>query len=208
MSGAEQTPTSARRRATRERLLTAATQVFLERGVVLASVEEICEAAGFTRGAFYSNFADKHELLEALLARESEAVLAALTALCDPAGGVHDVPDVISRFFALSPLGRDHYLIHTELTLAAIRDPQAYELFRALGRTQFERMGEAVKATLRLAGLEPAVDLRDLTEVLYGIIERSVASALLDGDPGEVDAVARRMLPTVVAALTRPIDCP
>ena len=48
----EGTPTrvSPRRANTRERLITAAMHVFAERGVNGASVEEICEAAGFTRG--------------------------------------------------------------------------------------------------------------------------------------------------------------
>ena len=39
--------------------MAAARTVFAERGIPGASVEEICEAAGFTRGAFYSNFPDK-----------------------------------------------------------------------------------------------------------------------------------------------------
>ena len=47
--------------------MAAAVRVFAERGIIGASVEEICEAAGFTRGAFYSNFADKDELVLALI---------------------------------------------------------------------------------------------------------------------------------------------
>ena len=47
--------------------MAAATSVFADRGIIGASVEEICEAAGFTRGAFYSNFADKDALVLALI---------------------------------------------------------------------------------------------------------------------------------------------
>ena len=46
------TELTARRAATRERLVDAAVVVFAEKGVLGAAVEEICEAAGFTRGAF------------------------------------------------------------------------------------------------------------------------------------------------------------
>ena len=63
------------RPATRERLLDAASEVFGERGFAAATVEEVCERAGFTRGAFYSNFATKEELLLALLDREEAQVL-------------------------------------------------------------------------------------------------------------------------------------
>jgi AcrR family transcriptional regulator len=52
---------------TRARLLDAAEQVFLRRGLQGSSVEEIAAEAGFTRGAFYSNFKSKDELFVELL---------------------------------------------------------------------------------------------------------------------------------------------
>jgi AcrR family transcriptional regulator len=52
---------------TRERLLEAAERVFLRRGLQGSSVEEISAEAGFTRGAFYSNFKSKDELFVELL---------------------------------------------------------------------------------------------------------------------------------------------
>lgn len=52
---------------TRSLLLEAATDVFLRRGFERASVEEITAEAGFTRGAFYSNFESKEQLLVELL---------------------------------------------------------------------------------------------------------------------------------------------
>ena len=41
---------------TRLRLLDAAQTIFMKKGYVATSVEDIAEAAGYTRGAFYSNF--------------------------------------------------------------------------------------------------------------------------------------------------------
>jgi AcrR family transcriptional regulator len=52
---------------TRKRLLDAAERVFLRRGLQGSSVEEISAEAGFTRGAFYSNFKSKDELFVELL---------------------------------------------------------------------------------------------------------------------------------------------
>jgi AcrR family transcriptional regulator len=52
---------------TRSRLLEGAADVFFRRGFEAASVEEITAAAGFTRGAFYSNFESKEQLLVELL---------------------------------------------------------------------------------------------------------------------------------------------
>ncbi len=69
---------------TRRKLLEAAERVFLRRGLQGSSVEEIAAEAGYTRGAFYSNFQGKEELFVELLhkrvyaryaqlAKESEA---------------------------------------------------------------------------------------------------------------------------------------
>jgi AcrR family transcriptional regulator len=52
---------------TRRQLLDAAERVFLRRGLQGSSVEEIAAEAGFTRGAFYSNFKSKDELFVELL---------------------------------------------------------------------------------------------------------------------------------------------
>jgi AcrR family transcriptional regulator len=56
-----------KRAQTRERLLEAAERVFLRRGLQGSSVEEISAEAGFTRGAFYSNFESKGQLFVELL---------------------------------------------------------------------------------------------------------------------------------------------
>jgi AcrR family transcriptional regulator len=55
------------RQDTRQRLFRAAVTVFQAEGIAGASVEDICAAAELTRGAFYSNFADKNELVMALI---------------------------------------------------------------------------------------------------------------------------------------------
>ena len=66
---------SRRREQTRARLLDAAHEVFAEVGMDAASVEMICERAGFTRGAFYSNFESKNELFLALITQLAEEKL-------------------------------------------------------------------------------------------------------------------------------------
>lgn len=51
------------RAETRSRLLTAAAEVIAAKGLDGASIDEITDRAGYTRGAFYSNFTGKAELL-------------------------------------------------------------------------------------------------------------------------------------------------
>ena len=57
---------------TRRELLDAAARVFLRRGFFAASLDEVAEEAGFSKGAVYSNFSDKEDLLLALIEDRAE----------------------------------------------------------------------------------------------------------------------------------------
>lgn len=67
------------RQQTRERLLEAATKVFSKRGFYEASLDEVAEEAGFSKGAVYSNFANKEGLFMALLDRHLKVELQNVT---------------------------------------------------------------------------------------------------------------------------------
>lgn len=56
--------------STRERLITAARDAFLEQGYQTTSVAKIARSAGLTTGAIYSNFSNKAALLAEAIARE------------------------------------------------------------------------------------------------------------------------------------------
>src|SRR5436190_9573246 len=70
-----------KRDQTRDRIVAAAERVFARRGYHGASLDEIAQQAGFTKGALYYNFASKEELFLALLDRLIEARLALLESL-------------------------------------------------------------------------------------------------------------------------------
>src|SRR5207249_249226 len=73
------------RAETRQQLFEAAAKVFQETGIGAASIDAIAEAAGLTRGAFYSNFANKDELIVAMLEDHVERSVR-LHRLIDPQG--------------------------------------------------------------------------------------------------------------------------
>jgi AcrR family transcriptional regulator len=73
---AKQTPERERRvkrETVRERVLEAANAMFAEEGFAAASLDRVAEAAGFSKGAVYSNFANKDELLLALVMEKIDA---------------------------------------------------------------------------------------------------------------------------------------
>lgn len=60
---------------TREKLFKSGEEVFARRGFHAATIEEIAEAAGYSRGAFYANFADKSDFFTALLERRTRSAM-------------------------------------------------------------------------------------------------------------------------------------
>ena len=67
--------------ATRDRILTAATRIALDRGFAAASLEQILTDAGVTKGAFFHHFSSKADLGRVILDRYYEADLATLDRL-------------------------------------------------------------------------------------------------------------------------------
>ncbi|HEY1751351.1 MAG TPA: TetR/AcrR family transcriptional regulator [Caulobacteraceae bacterium] len=63
-------PRGDKRQRTRQTLIAATLAVVEERGFAGASLEEIARRAGMSRGAIYSNFADRDELLTAAVASQ------------------------------------------------------------------------------------------------------------------------------------------
>src|ERR1700751_4730619 len=66
---------------TTQRLLDAAQRLIAKKGLSAASVETITAAAGYTRGAFYSNFDSKDDLFIELLRRDHQESTVELNAL-------------------------------------------------------------------------------------------------------------------------------
>ena len=79
-----------RRERTREELVTSAMRLFAERGVASTSVEAIAESAGYSRGAYHSNFESRDEVLDAVVARVAGALGPELAAVLRGPGGVLD----------------------------------------------------------------------------------------------------------------------
>lgn len=202
---------SARRDATRERVLDAAREVFAERGVFGGSVEEICERAGFTRGAFYSNFADKDDVLRALVEREQARLLAHLDASLEAVDAeIEAAPDlesvlhsIVDRVLRSVPVDRQLMLMTSELEIHAIRRPDLPRDMLDVNARFRGRIGGYISAAMARHGRELVVPAADLTELLFAVVERSYRRALLGGKGDDPDALASSVLPGILLAFSR-----
>lgn len=202
----EPAPAKRRRSVTRERLLDAASRVFAQRGIEGATVEEICDRAGFTRGAFYSNFAHKNELVVALLDREEAALFERLGGVVESALGYPNPIEALSQLlFEIAPFGVDNHLLRSELSLLAVRDPELAASYLASQRTFRERFGPFLESGLAAAGLRLTVPAGDAIDTLEAVFEASMRASIVAGrGPNPADTLARRMLPVLLAAISRP----
>ncbi|MBB4742533.1 AcrR family transcriptional regulator [Actinoplanes octamycinicus] len=179
-----------RRAETRGRLLDAALQVFAAKGWGQTRIEEVCEAAGYTRGAFYSNFASLDELFFALYDDRADLIAAQVTAaLADPDP---DFPAVIARVADTLLLDRDWLLIKTDFLLHAARNPEV------AGRLAEHRAALRAAIEQRLATMP--LELPDVPAAARAVIaayDGVTVQLLLDGD---TDA-ARTWLTQLLTAL-------
>jgi TetR/AcrR family transcriptional regulator, transcriptional repressor for nem operon len=70
-------PKTARGRATRERLVTAASELIAEHGVAATSLDDVIERAGTSKSQLYHYFDDRAALLRAVVLHNTDSVLAA-----------------------------------------------------------------------------------------------------------------------------------
>jgi AcrR family transcriptional regulator len=154
-----------RKEMTRELLLDAAIEVFAEKGYHGASLDDVADAAGFTKGAVYSNFTRKADLFRALLERETQRRTAVQRRAVE-AVPLQLLPDVAAELLRdPDPDQRDRNTLIVEFWLAAQRDPNLREvLIDATGDVAdvLEEKLVAADARTGLSGSELAVIMEAL----------------------------------------------
>ncbi|NUT95373.1 MAG: helix-turn-helix transcriptional regulator [Saccharothrix sp.] len=205
-----------RRAETRRRLVEAAYAVFVETGIRDAPVELICDRAGFTRGAFYSNFASKEELFLAVyqvqMHERAERLGAAVdeaVAGVDPSdeGAATKVLQDAGRLFAESLTADETwYLLNVEFRAQALRQPELRGPTAAAERDFHDALAAILLRMLDRLGLRLAVEPRSAVVTIIALYEVMLERSLLDQAPD--DRYLTDVLPRLFAALIIPKDTP
>jgi len=199
---------SARRAQTKERLMNSAVEVFAERGIFAASVEEISEQAGFTRGAFYSNFADKDELVLAMLhsyAEQDLQTVEEITVMLRDRGGIQSnapgslINMALSRLLGDASNGRSAVLARHEMDLYAARHPALRRPYREYTGQLKQRIVALLEGTLEAIGLEFSIEIATAVQLLHAATSRMQMDALLGDGPPDTAPIE-----TLLKQITRP----
>ncbi len=193
-----------RREQTRARLLDAAHEVFAEVGMDAASVEMICERAGFTRGAFYSNFESKEELFLDLITHLADQKMDEVAgrvrrlsgdALADPSTMVRGILGV--------SLGNDiEPRLISEMRSQAMRDTRLAAAYLAWQDVIRARVEQIVAEVVRTYGLSLRLPQAETAQLLLDVSDDTCARAALEGcTAAEVSARLNERLERLVAVL-------
>ncbi len=175
------------RRQTQDRLLASAAELFAERGVNGASVEQIAERAGYSRGAFYGNFTDKNEVVQALLLQRTRRELEEVRALSDGAGSSAETMERLRGWNRKRDLHLPQWLsLRLEMVLHCLRQNRADLADRE--RLARDAVGEGIRRELASRGVEPPADPEFLALIVHALEDGLlIQRALL---PEGVDAAA------------------
>lgn len=174
-----------RRSEVRARILDAAMQVFAAEGFDGASLNTIAAAAGFTKGAVYSNFASKDELFLALIDRQvtqrSEVVLESLT---DVQGDRRALATAVGERLMHSLHADPQWqILFFEFCLRALRDEEVRHRFVEQRRQVRARVAETTEALRERLGLT-AMSAEALTLLVMGLSNGLAIEEMVD--PGAV----------------------
>lgn len=185
---------------TRDLLVRAARDEIVRKGFAQATVRDIAEAAGFSQGAFYSNFPSKEAiLLEVVRRHQTEERAKIEAALGHAPGSAADTMKGIERWAATINADPGWAILAVELQLQALRSPSFAVGYNALNREHLEALGALIARLFALLG---KVVPGDPVEVAAGFIALGRGMALLSqhGDSGRVGRIVVTFLNAVIAS--------
>lgn len=175
---------------TRERVLSAARQLFSERGYEGATIRDIAQAAGMSTGAVFASFADKTELFDEILTADYEVIYAQMV---QAARAADTVDQALLGLFGVAynfhveqlPLLRASIAVSWTRTEAAER--------RARGDLKhiFRLVAEVLQRGIDQGQLKSDIDAKLLAEITWDVYVANYRRAVFDG--WAVDALLARL---------------
>ena len=161
------------------RIIEAAERLFIRKGFDDASVEEISEMAGYSRGAFYSNFENKEQVLLALIDhRRPKALGDIIQQPSEPAERIAAIREWFSSQWRL----KDFIVLRMEFSRRAMRDRSVRRHLAELWRQELETYTAWVSRNLGAMGGVPA-DRPEAVALVLWAVAHGLGSLAIDSEP-------------------------
>ena len=175
---------------TQDRLIAATRTVMISHGIEGCTLERICAEAGFSRGAFYSNFGGKEDLFTLVARDEYDTTIRRLNRVAtkwetglreEYAGDLEEagenyleiMNDLLGKVLAEIKLDRDYFIVHNELLVRAAREPAWAVQFRDINREFVLSMSRVLNQILTVVGRRMTRRPEAIAQAVIGIVLRA-----------------------------------
>jgi AcrR family transcriptional regulator len=168
---------------TRSSLLRAAAKVFCKRGLEGASIDEVTEQAGFTKGAFYANFRNKEELfLDEKFAAELDRLDRALAGVEEPRNEARSAAADFIHFARSDP---DWPRLYLHFAAHAARNEDFRQELATRQRAMRERLVKIYERWTADFPALPPLPLEDITAMTYFMADGFLVDQLIEPELSE-----------------------
>ena len=189
-----------RRAQTTRQLLDAAAEVFTQRGFHAATIDDIAEAAGYTKGAVYANFAGKEALFLALLDRHLDDQVAQVDRLVGAAADADLRTELRDATAEQLATGGSFGLLTLEFWLYAARDAAARDALAARYLRMRDRLAVAIAERDGVRDATDALSPHELAALILALDAGLYLQHLIDPD-----AITPQLRAGALAALIDPV---
>jgi AcrR family transcriptional regulator len=190
------------REQTTQRLLDAAQKLIAKKGLDAASVEDIAAAAGYTRGAFYSNFSSKDDLFIELLRRDHEKTTSEMNALRDRSLSVDLVQSRARDIYSQMYRDNECFMNWTEARMLAARDARFRAKLNALMAEKRAQIADFIGYFYDRVGVAPPVPPEQLAMGFMSLAE-GVKLYMLSSPAEMTGPLAESLLTVFVDSIMR-----
>jgi AcrR family transcriptional regulator len=170
----------------RSLVLDAARRVFMDRGYHAATLEQIAEEAGFSKGVVYSQFESKADLFLALLDKRVDERAAENAELAADLVGADGLRVLLDHFVERSHAAPEWGLLLSEFRVHAARNPEVNRRYAAIHARTVEYLGEVLDGLYSRAAQKPPFPPGQMAEIVLAIgvgseLEQAVNPHALQG---------------------------
>jgi AcrR family transcriptional regulator len=150
-------------------VLEAARRIFLARGYHAATLDEIADQAGFSRGVVQSRFGNKADLFLALLEEQIAERAAQNARLAEGLSGAEGMRVLREHGARRNRAELDWGLLVIEFRVHAARDPDLSRRYAALHARTRQALAEVITGIHRRAGQPPSFPAEDMAQMILTV---------------------------------------
>ena len=166
---------------TRDKLFAAAQELFTQHGLNGTSIDKIVAKAGFSKGAFYSNFNSKEDLMLSLLRKHKDDTFESFADLIENSAP-EDLLAQIEKWLVEGNQDKDWIIFNYELAINAARNPEFSADYAEFMAAQYRALEETLNAIFAKLGLKPKIPTRELAIIVKQLSHSTALQSFAEGE--------------------------